>query len=130
MHALALVHDVLEESAGEATVFRGRIRDGLGAPLLADLEWLTDDSALSSAERKALQLHKFRAAPWAAKVVKLADRVANLASAPPQWSPERCLAYAAHSQELLALLRGTHGGLEARLSERLQSAPWCLGKSV
>lgn len=93
MHALALVHDVLEESAGEAAVFRGRIRDGLGAPLLA-------------------------------------DRVANLASAPPQWGSERCLAYAAHSQQLLALLHGTHGGLEARLSERLQSAPWCLGKSV
>ena len=34
LHALALVHDVLEESAGEAAVFRGRIRDGLGAPLL------------------------------------------------------------------------------------------------
>ena len=130
LHALALVHDVLEESADEAAVFRGRIRDGLGAPLLADLEWLTDDPALSSAERKALQLHKFRAAPWAAKVVKLADRVANLASAPPQWGAERCLAYAAHSQQLLALLRGTHSGLEARLSERLQSAPWCPGKSA
>ena len=60
-------------------------------------------------------------------MVKLADRVANLALAPPQWGAERCLAYAAHSHALLALLRGMHSGLEARLRERLQSAPWCRG---
>lgn len=127
LHALALVHDVLEESADQAATFREHIRDGLGAPLLANLDWLTDDTTLSSAERKAQQLHKFRTAPWAARVVKLADRIANLASAPPDWSAERCLAYAAHSRDLLALLRGTHSGLEARLRERLQCAPWRLG---
>lgn len=124
LHALALVHDVLEECGDEQAQFRPLVRDWLGAPMLSNLEWLTDDQRLPSARRKALQLEKLQAAPWAVRAVKLADRIANLASAPPQWEKEKCRSYATHSRQLLALLCGTHAGLEARLSRRLTESPW------
>lgn len=53
---------------------------------------------------------------YAARLVKLADKISNLrdilVSPPADWTPERKQAYFDWSAQVVAGLRGTHPGLE------------------
>ena len=78
---------------------------------------VTDDKALPKAERKQLQIaHAAHKSPGA-KLVKLADKIANLrdiaASPPADWDHARKAAYVRWAGEVVAGLRGTNTALEA-----------------
>lgn len=78
---------------------------------------VTDDKALSKAERKRLQIEHAPHISRRAKLVKLADKICNLrdiAKSPPaDWSLERKREYFDWSAAVAGGLRGVHPELEA-----------------
>ena len=123
--AAAVLHDYLEDCCGgqQVNLAEGReeLRCRFGDAVLAYVDAVTDDKTLPKQERKALQVAKAKAAPQGARLVKLADKIANLrdlVAAPPQdWPPDRKLEYFEWAAQVVAGLKGTHPGLEALFEE-------------
>lgn len=97
IHAAGLLHDSLENNAGErANVLRGQIANSLGTEVLDMVELLTDDTApdVPRITRKARQMERLAQAPWEVQVIKLADVVASVQEGPaPGWSSAYAQAY-------------------------------------
>lgn len=77
MAAAAFLHDVLEDT----TVTPGEISIRLGPEVTELVQWLTNPSkgmGAPRAERKRLDREHLARAPWAAKVIKMLDRLDNL----------------------------------------------------
>jgi GTP diphosphokinase / guanosine-3',5'-bis(diphosphate) 3'-diphosphatase len=92
----AVLHDVIEDCADTAEERLQRaieIEELFGASVLAIVQEVTDDKDLPKAERKLRQIEHARHLSHPAKLVKLADKTANLrdvASSPPSdWSLQR-----------------------------------------
>ena len=122
----AALHDVLEDCCGpgrEWTLEEGRalLRERFGPQVLAFVEAVTDDKSLPKDQRKRLQVEHAAHAPHGAKLVKLADKIANLrdiaATPPADWSVERRREYLAWASSVVDRLRGTHAVLEALFDE-------------
>lgn len=122
----AALHDYLEDCCGPgqpASLEQGRalLRERFGAQVLALVDAVTDDKCLPKQERKRMQVAHAGHAPHGAKLVKLADKIANLrdiASTPPaDWPEERRQAYVDWARAVIDQVRGTHPGLEALFDE-------------
>ena len=85
----ALLHDTLEDT--ETT--HSEIKDRFGLRVATIVAEVTDDQSLSSEERKRLQVKSTPNASHEAKLIRLADKIANvrdvLNSPPCYWSTER-----------------------------------------
>lgn len=85
----ALLHDTIEDT--ETTV--EELKAAFGTHVAGIVVEVTDDKALPKAERKRLQIEHAANISEAAKLVKLADKIANLrdmsASPPTDWSLDR-----------------------------------------
>ena len=128
----AALHDYLEDCCGkddQPTLDAGRLllRERFGANVLALVEAVTDDKTLPKAERKRLQVEHAAHVPSGARLVKLADKTANLrdiAACPPaDWSPDRRREYFDWAAQVVTQLRGTHAGLEALFDRAWQARP-------
>lgn len=118
----AALHDYLEDCCGEGApesleAGRAQIRERFGDGVLVLVEAVTDDKSLPKAERKRLQVAHAAGKPHGAKLIKLADKTANLrdidGTPPADWPVERRAAYFDWAAEVVAGVRGTHAGLEA-----------------
>ena len=111
--AAALLHDTVEDTETSIEELVTRFGERV-ASMVAEV---TDDKSLDSAERKRLQIVKAASKSPGAKLVKLADKIANLrdlASAPPaDWSDERRLGYFEWARNVIYGLRGSNTSLEA-----------------
>lgn len=116
----AVLHDVIEDCSGRQQEHieqrRSEIRERFGPGVLALVEALTDDKALPKPERKRQQIEHAAHIPHQARLVKIADKTANLrdiARCPPQhWEPARIEAYFDWARQVVAPMRGTHAELE------------------
>ncbi len=131
---VAMLHDSIEDAPTEqAGLIFETISKNIGVDVATVVLELTDDRGLAKQMRKEDQLIRLRSASYSARVVKLADRIANLdpLSIPPSWDTKQISTYAEHSKKLLEALSGTHTLLETRLHSLLNSYPWngCVGKS-
>ena len=108
----AVLHDTIEDTETTAeeveAAFGGRVRD-----IVLDV---SDDKRLPKAERKLLQIQHAASARLEARLVKLADKVANLRDLvdhpPRDWDMERRRAYCDWASAVVDQLRGTHATLE------------------
>lgn len=108
----SLLHDTVEDTATTfeelETEFGKRIRD-----IVAEV---TDDKTLNRQERKQLQIDHAPHISDEAKLVKLADKIANvrdMVNAPPAgWDVVRQQQYFDWAKEVVDGLRGVHPGLE------------------
>jgi guanosine-3',5'-bis(diphosphate) 3'-pyrophosphohydrolase len=112
--AAALLHDTLEDT--ETT--SAELRAAFGPKITRIVEEVTDDKRLPKQERKELQvLHAARISK-SAKLVKLADKIANLSdiiSSPPAgWSLRRKREYFEWAKRVIDQVRGTNARLERR----------------
>ena len=111
--AAILLHDVLEDTP----VTYDMLVHFVGQEVASIVKEVTDDTTLSSEQRKIHQLEKAEHLSIEAKLVKLADRVDNcseLELAPPlNWDAEKVTAYFKHTALLLPKLR--YSGLFAGL---------------
>ena len=118
----ALLHDYLEDCCGHAeglSVQQGRevLEQRFGPQVLAYVDAVTDDKTRPKQERKRLQVEHAAHAPEGARLVKLADKIANLrdidALPPADWPLERRQDYFDWAKQVIDQVRGTHPRLEA-----------------
>ncbi|MFG1375814.1 HD domain-containing protein [Xanthobacter autotrophicus] len=120
--AAALLHDVVEDQ----DVTAAEIEATFGADLAGLVMEVTDDKGLEAAERKRMQVAHAPHLSARAKVLKLADKTANLRSItedPPQdWSPARARAYVEWARAVVEGLAGACPALEATFQQAAEEA--------
>jgi len=108
----AVLHDTIEDTETSAE----ELQAAFGCDVLQTVLAVTDDKALPKAERKRQQILRASSASHEARLVKLADKIANLrdlADQPPRdWDAARRLAYCRWAADVIDQLRGTHTELE------------------
>ena len=108
----AILHDTIEDTETTAR----ELETALGPTVAGIVLEVTDDKALSKAERKRLQIEHARHASREARLVKLADNICNLrdiaANPPAGWSLQRQREYFDWAKAVIDGLRGTHLELE------------------
>ena len=119
----ALLHDTVEDTATTHEELSG----AFGARVARIVAEVTDDKALSKAERKRLQVEHAAALSFEAKLVKLADKICNLrdvASHPPaQWDLARRREYFDWAKNVVDGLRGVHRKLEEAFDRAYEEMP-------
>lgn len=117
----ALLHDVLEDQAPRVTY--EMLREHFGKRLADIVREVSDDRSLPKAERKRLQIEHAPHLSRRARILKIADKAANLNSileSPPQdWSAARKREYFAWAAQVVAGCRGVNQWIEAVFDERL-----------
>ncbi len=93
---------------------------------VADLvQTVTDDKSLPKSERKQLQIDRAPHKSDRAKMLKMADKTANLralaVSPPSAWGPERTREYFEWAKNVVAGCRGVNAFLEAKFDEAYRS---------
>ena len=119
----ALLHDTIEDTATTEEELAGRF----GAAVARIVMEVTDDKELDRATRKRLQVEHAPHISREAKLVKLADKIANLrdvaASPPPTWPVSRQREYFEWAKEVVDGLRGAHAQLEGLFDEAYTQRP-------
>jgi (p)ppGpp synthase/HD superfamily hydrolase len=112
----ALLHDTLEDTA---TTYAELVAT-FGAPIADGVRALSKlDDSIPKPDRMADSLRRIRLQPREVWVVKLADRITNLAPPPASWSSEKRRAYRDEAIEIADALTGASPALEARIRERI-----------
>jgi (p)ppGpp synthase/HD superfamily hydrolase len=115
----ALLHDVVEDTATTIeeieAAFGARVADGVAA--------LTKNAALDKPAAMKDSLSRILAQPPEIAIVKLGDRITNLAPPPDRWSAAKITAYRAEAQLILDALGAASPLLAARLTERIRTYP-------
>lgn len=121
--AAALLHDTVEDT--QTTT--GELKRRFGARVASIVAEVTDDKTLPSATRKRLQVEHARTLSRGARLVKLADKIANLrdlrTSAPPDWTLERREQYFEWAREVVDQMRGTNAALEKAFDRAYAGRP-------
>jgi guanosine-3',5'-bis(diphosphate) 3'-pyrophosphohydrolase len=121
--AAALLHDTVEDTETSIEEIAGVF----GPEVAAIVGEVTDDKALPKAERKRLQVAKGSSKSQGAKLVKLADKIANLrdiAGTPPQhWDEARRCAYFDWAEEVVSALGPVNPELEAAFQSAASARP-------
>ncbi len=108
----ALLHDTIEDTGTTPEEISLRF----GATVLSYVLEVSDDKSLPKTERKRLQEEHAPALSHGAKLIKLADRIANLRSIvhepPAGWPVSRQAEYFRWSQRVFQGLRNTNEALE------------------
>jgi (p)ppGpp synthase/HD superfamily hydrolase len=119
---VALLHDVVEDT----TTPLGEIEAQFGPRVAAGVSALTKNKALGKVAMED-SLARIQGQPTEIAMVKLADRVTNLAPPPVNWPAAKVADYREQGQLILDRLRGASPFLSARLVERLGVYPAGVG---
>ena len=118
--AAGVLHDVVED----AGVTNAEVAERFGAGVASVVAEVTDDKALPHGERTRRQIAHAPDLSARAKLVKLADKIANVTDVierpPAYWTRRRCTEYLAWSAAVVAGCRGVNAGLERRFDEVLE----------
>lgn len=119
----AILHDIIEDTE---TTEQELVRE-FGQEIAGIVMEVTDDKALSKAERKRLQIEHAATISRRAKLVKLADKICNLrdvADSPPaNWSLQRRQEYFDWAKAVIDGIRGVHPPLEHIFDETYKLRP-------
>jgi (p)ppGpp synthase/HD superfamily hydrolase len=123
----AILHDTLEDT--ETTP--EELDAVFGSEVRRIIEEVSDDQSLSSAARKQMQIDHAPHLSTRAKMIKIADKIANIRSMvetpPPKWSLERKREYLNWSKRVVAGCRGTNEALERLFDDRVKAAKASIG---
>lgn len=116
------LHDVIEDT----DVTPEELARAFGAEITALVLEVTDDKALSYAERKRLQVETAARLSTRAKLIKLADKTSNLrslvASPPKLWDGARRREYARWSRAVAVHCFGLNAALDRAFEEAYRAA--------
>jgi guanosine-3',5'-bis(diphosphate) 3'-pyrophosphohydrolase len=123
----AILHDTVEDT--DATP--QEIEREFGRDVRDLVLEMTDDMSLPSPQRKQKQIEKAASLSSRAKLIKIADKIANVGDIarhpPPDWSEERRRRYFAWTKDVIDNVRGANPALEACYDEVLRQAHEILG---
>lgn len=111
----ALLHDTVEDTL----VTLEAVRAAFGSEVAEGVDALTKRASLPKEAQMDDSLERIRACPREIWMVKLADRITNLAPPPGHWTPARCRSYRIEAERILARLGEAHPGLAGRLAQRI-----------
>ena len=118
----AILHDTIEDT--DATP--EEIEREFGADVKALVLEMTDDMSMPSPQRKQNQIMRAPGLSHRAKLIKIADKIANVGDIarhpPPDWSLVRRRNYYDWTSEVVDRIRGTSAALEATYDEVLRQA--------
>lgn len=121
--AAALLHDTIEDT--ETSIVE--IEQLFGREVAVIVAEVTDDKSLPKEERKRLQIERVHRKSEGAKLVKLADKIANLRDInnrpPADWDDKRRRDYFDWSRRVIDGLRGVSPTLEAAFDEACEWQP-------
>lgn len=125
--AAAILHDVIEDTVGNATERQELINEMSGIfnkeIMSVSLE-VTDDKTLEKKVRKQLQIDDANHKSVRAKKLKIADKIMNVRditnNPPSDWPIERIIEYLDWSEKVVAGLRGVNIRLENLFDESLE----------
>lgn len=127
----AVLHDTVEDTE---TSYEDVLRT-FGQRVASLVMEVTDDKSLAKAERKRLQVLNAPKKSAEAKMIKIADKIANLRdlkNSPPRWDEERVSAYFDFAREVVHGCRGENEQLDALVDNELQDlqaqASMCRGE--
>jgi (p)ppGpp synthase/HD superfamily hydrolase len=113
----AVLHDTIEDTG----TTRAELEREFGPNVAGWVSEVTDDKTLSKGDRKRLQVEHAPHLTWGAKIIKLADKTANLhslkKSPPEKWPADQVADYLNWSKKVVAGIRGTNAWLEERFDE-------------
>lgn len=116
--ACALLHDVLEDT--DTTMGTGSLNIPNIKIILQGVKALTKDATLPTKQVQMQDsLQRLNGQPKCVRMVKLADRITNLAPPPMWWNSAKREAYQNEAKEILEALKGTHGYLENKLKQKI-----------
>lgn len=107
----ALLHDTIEDTKTSAE----EIASLFGENVVRLVLEVTDDKSLPKAERKRLQVVMAPLKSDGAKMIKIADKIANLRDlegSPPDWSPQRIRSYRQWAGQVVRACRGVNSRLD------------------
>lgn len=114
----AILHDVAEDTA----VTSDDIRQRFGAAVASGVSALTKDKMLpTKREQMEDSLARIQQQPQEIWMVKLADRITNLAPPPHHWSKEKIRAYRREAIVIHDLLQPASQYLAARLKQKIDA---------
>lgn len=117
--AAAALHDVLEDTDCK----EDQIEKMFGPEVLTIVKEVTDDMNLPSAERKRKQILKAPTLSEGGRMIKMADKIANMQDIltfPLDWSRHKKLAYFQWATEVAKGCSGVNSGLEKAFEEIFQ----------
>ena len=117
--ACALLHDVVEDTATTLDA----VAAAFGPRVAAAVSALTKDPALDKAAAMRDSLARILAQPPEVALVKLGDRITNLAPPPPHWTAEKIESYRAEARLIADTLGGARASMAARLRARISRYP-------
>ena len=121
--ASALLHDTIEDT----NTTHDEIEIVFGHEIANIVVECSDDKRLSKLERKQAQIDHAGKISKKAKLVKIADKIANVSDidgAPPAgWSVERKREYFDWAKKVVDQMRGTNAALEARFDAEYAKRP-------
>jgi guanosine-3',5'-bis(diphosphate) 3'-pyrophosphohydrolase len=117
-----MLHDTVEDTETSPEEIETRF----GYAVRSLVMEVTDDKSLEKQERKRIQIQKAPRLSPRAKIIKLADKTANLtdmiASPPAHWPLERRQQYVVWSNKVIAGCRGHNDRLEEIYDARVMEA--------
>jgi (p)ppGpp synthase/HD superfamily hydrolase len=113
----ALLHDCVEDTP----TTRDEVAATFGEAVAAGVQALSKDPALGKPDAMADSLRRICAQPSDIWMVKLADRITNLAPPPPAWTREKCAHYRDEAVAIANALGGASPLLATRLRARIAS---------
>ena len=118
----AILHDTIEDT--ETTV--EELQEHFGEKITSIVLEVTDDKSLEKSVRKQKQVEHAASISHEAKLVKLADKIANITdiiNTPPEdWSSDRKKDYFNWAKAVVDNLRGAHQGLEKDFDDLINKA--------
>ncbi|MEZ5314722.1 MAG: HD domain-containing protein [Chlamydiales bacterium] len=116
----AILHDTLEDTLAT----EDEIQKYFGQRVLITVKEVTNAPNLSSDENKQCQIDHVPCMSQDARLVKLADRLANITdlntNPPSSWTSQKIENYFTWGEKLLAALRGTNHQLETMLKKMIE----------
>ena len=117
----AILHDTLEDTETTAD----ELREHFGEKITSIVLEVTDDKSLEKSVRKQKQVEHAASISHEAKLVKLADKIANITdiinTPPVDWSNARKKDYFDWAKAVVDNLRGSHQGLEKDFDDLLKT---------
>ena len=115
----ALLHDTLEDTA----VTEPRLRAAFGTAVARGVSALTKNDQLAKPDRIPDTLRRIRRQPREVWMVKLADRIVNLAPPPRGWTPAKIAAYREDARRIHEALAWASPCLADRLRRKIEAYP-------
>jgi (p)ppGpp synthase/HD superfamily hydrolase len=111
----ALLHDTIEDTSTTLA----DLTDRFGREVATGVAALSKDRTLAPEDRMADSLRRIRECPRAIWMVKLADRITNLAPPPAIWTGEKRRLYRDEARTIAAALGEASRVLDARIRARI-----------